>query len=405
MDRSHGRSRLSALAVSALAVSAVSVSAVSVSALAVSAVSVSALVAPIAPLALGAGPAAAQLGSPATPADAAGGALGDRLARAVEALRAHQDTSGVAGLSAAIAAEGRLLWTGGFGYADLENRVPMTAETVSRIGSISKPIAGTAAMVMVDLGRLDLDAPISRYVTYPSPQGDRITTRQLMAHTAGIRHYRGNEFASDVRYANVVAPMAVFWGDSLLFEPGTDYAYSTYGWTVVSAVTEAAAGRPWLDVLRDEVARPLGLLSLRPEWTDSIIPHRASYYERTEDGWVNATPVDNSNKWAGGGLIATAADLVNFGLGLAAGRVLSERARAESWRKQTPEGEASYGLGWGVGEIEGHRAVSHSGGSMGATAMLIVLPDDGIVVSVLGNTGGVGHAGIAGRVARIMLGR
>lgn len=385
MHKSHGRSALSASsAFSAL----------------------SALVAPLVVLALVAAPAAAQLGSPSTPAGAAGAALGDRLARAVEALRTHQDTSGVAGISAAIAAEGRLLWTGGFGYADVENRVPMTAETVSRIGSISKPIAGTAALVMVDRGRLDLDAPISRYLSYPRPQGDRITTRQLMAHTAGIRHYLGNEFASDVRYANVVAPMAVFWGDSLLFEPGTDYAYSTYGWTVVSAVTEAAAGRPWLEVLRDEVARPLGLLSLQPEWSDSLIPHRASYYERTGDGgWVNTTPVDNSNKWAGGGLVATAADLVNFGLGLAAGRVLSERARAESWRKQTPEGESSYGLGWGVGEIEGHRAVSHSGGSMGATAMLIVLPDDGIVVSVLGNTGGIGHAGIAGRVARIMLGQ
>ena len=349
---------------------------------------------------LAAAPATAQLGAPVQ------APLGDRLARAVEAFRTHADTSGVAGIAAAVAVDGRLVWTGGFGWADLEKRVPMSAATVSRIGSISKPIAGTAAMVMVDRGRIDLDAPISRYLpSYPKPNADRMSMRQIMSHTAGIRHYRGDEFASNVRYDDVVAPMAVFWEDPLEFEPGTDYSYSTYGWTVVSAVTAAAAGRPWTDVLRDEVTRPLGLLSLQPEWQDSIIPHRASYYVRTPDGWLNAPAVDNSNKWAGGGLVSNAADLVNYALGLMEGRVMSEASRGESWRQQTPEGENSYGLGWGVGEIDGHRTVSHSGGSMGATAMLIVLPDDGIVVSVLGNTSGVGHAGIAGRVARILLGR
>ena len=348
-------------------------------------------------------PASAQVNAPARSGD--GAPLADRLERAVAALRAHRDTSGVAGLSAAIAVDGRLVWAGGFGWADLERMVPMTAATVSRIGSISKPVAAAATMVMVDRGRLDLDAPIARYLpSYPQEHATRITTRQLMSHTAGIRHYRGDEFASAVRYDDVVAPMAVFWADSLLFEPGTEYSYSTYGWTVISAVTAAAAGRPWVEVLRDEVARPLGLLTLQPEWEDSIIPHRSSYYDRTDDGaWINATPVDNSNKWAGGGIVATAADLVNFALGLMEGRVLSEAALAESWRRQTPDGEPSYGLGWNVADLNGRRLVSHSGGSMGATAMLVVLPDEGIVVSILGNTGGIGHAGIARRVAEIML--
>jgi CubicO group peptidase (beta-lactamase class C family) len=353
--------------------------------------------------ALLAAPASAQVAGSGRSED--GAALSDRLERAVDALRAHRDTSGVAGLSAAIAVNGRLVWTGGFGWADLERGVPMTAATVSRIGSISKPVAAAAAMVMFDQGRIDLDAPIARYLpSYPKQHADRITTRQLMSHTAGIRHYRGDEFASAVRYDDVVAPMAVFWADSLLFEPGTEYSYSTYGWTVVSAVSAAVAGRPWLEVLRDEVTRPLGLLTLQPEWQDSIIPNRAAYYDRTDAGtWVNAMPVDNSNKWAGGGLVATAADLVNFALGLVEGRVLSDRALSESWRRQTPQGEPSYGLGWNVAELDGRRIVSHSGGSMGATAMLVVLPDDGIVVSVLGNTGGVGHAGIARRVAEMLL--
>ncbi len=350
-------------------------------------------------LALTAAPAAAQLGAPV------GEPVGDRLARAVEALRVHQDTSGVAGLSAAIAVDGRLAWTGGFGYADLQNRVEADGGMLSRVGSISKPIAAVAAMALWDRGALDLDAPISSYLPEYPVDNARITTRQLMSHTAGVRHYRGAEFLSAERYEDVRAPLAVFWADSLLFEPGTDYSYSTYGWTVVSAVTEAADGaRTWVEILRDEVTRPLGLLRLRPEWADSVLAGHARFYSRGRSGsWLNAPAVDLSNKWAGGGLVATAADLVNFALGVADGAVLSDAARAEMWRRQTPEGEVSYGLGWTVGEIEGRRAVAHSGGSTGATAMLILLPDDGIAVSVLGNTGGVGHAGIARRVVEILL--
>lgn len=346
-----------------------------------------------------AGPAAGQIGAPVR-AD-----LASRLGEAIEALRVHRDTSGVAGLSAAIAVDGRLLWTGGFGYADLQNRVPAGAETVSRVGSISKPIAAVAAMALLDAGKLDLDAPISAYLPDYPRQNAGVTLRQLMSHTAGVRHYRGAEFLSDERYEDVFTPLEIFRDDPLLFEPGTDYSYSTYGWTVVSAVTEAAdGGRDWVRILRDEVVAPLGLVRLQPEWQDSVIPGHARFYDRDRDGgWTNAPDVDLSNKWAGGGLVATTADLVNFALGVMDGEVLSDGARAEMWRKQTPEGEASYGLGWGVGEIDGRRAVSHSGGSTGATAMLILLPDDGVAIALLGNTGGLGHAGIARRVIRILL--
>lgn len=342
----------------------------------------------------------------ATPASltAQESSLAERLNEAIAALRTHQDTSGVVGFSAAIAVDGALLWTGGFGYANLQHRVEADAGMVSRIGSISKPVAGAAAMALWDRGMLDLDAPISTYLRDYPERNARITLRQLMSHTAGVRHYNGDEFLSNIRYADVFAPMHVFWADDLLFEPGSGYGYSTYGWTVVSAVTDAAdPSRDWLHILRDEVLDPLGLISMQPEWQDSVIPHLASYYllDRGAGTVTNAREVDNSNKWAGGGLVSTAADVVKFALGVAGGAILSDRSRAEMWRRQTPAGESSYGLGWDVADIDGRRVVSHSGGSMGATAMLVLLPDDGIAVAVLGNTGGVGHAGIARRVAMI----
>ncbi|NIY12793.1 MAG: serine hydrolase, partial [Gemmatimonadetes bacterium] len=208
-----------------------------------------------------AAPLAAQLG------ERAGDPLGSRVERAVDMLRAHQDTSGVAGLSAAIAVDGRLVWAGGFGHASVQQAAEAGPEMVSRVGSISKPIAAVAAMALWDEGKLDLDAPITTYLPdYPAANGG-ITLRQLMSHTAGVRHYRDDEFLSNQRYDDVMSPLTVFWQDSLLFEPGTEYSYSTYGWTVVSAVTEAADGeRTWVAILRDEVIGPLGLVHLQPEW-------------------------------------------------------------------------------------------------------------------------------------------
>jgi serine beta-lactamase-like protein LACTB len=346
-------------------------------------------------------PIAAQVATAA----ARGADLASRLERVADMLATHQDTSGVVGLSAAVAYGGRLVWAGGFGYADLQHRVEAGPGMVSRIGSISKPIAAVAALTLLARDRLDLDAPIATYLPdYPASNA-RITMRQLMSHTAGVRHYRGDEFASNVTYRDVHAPLAVFAADSLEFEPGTDYRYSTYGWTVVSAVTQAADGdRPWVRILREEVVEPLGLVSLQPEWQDSVIPGHASFYVRTGDGAVlNAPEVDLSNKWAGGGLVATASDLVNFALGVMQGGVLSDAARAEMWSRQTGPEAPAYGLGWRVGEHEGRRMVSHSGGSMGATAMLVFLPDEGIAVAVLGNTGGVSHAAIARRAAAALM--
>lgn len=166
--------------------------------------------------------------------------LAERLREAKAVLREHYDSSNVVGMSAAIAVNGQLVWSGGFGYAKLQHRVPASASTVSRIGSVSKPVAGAAAMALRDRGLWELDAPISRYLPRYPAHNAHITMRQLMSHTAGIRHYRGQEFASNTLHADVFAPMEVFWADSLLFKPGTDYSYSTYGWTVVSAVTA-----PW----------------------------------------------------------------------------------------------------------------------------------------------------------------
>lgn len=297
----------------------------------------------------------------------------------------------IPGMSVAVAVDGRLAWSEGFGFANLEHEVPVTRETRFRIGSVSKPVTAAAMAVLYEEGKLDLDAPVQRYVpSFPEKRWP-ITSRQVAGHLAGIRHYQGLEFMSSRRYRTVLSGLSIFESDTLLFEPETNYNYSTYGWNLLSAVVEGAADQEFLSYMQDAVFGPLGMTSIIAEHTDSLIAHRASFYVFSNDGQtLNAPYVDNSYKWAGGGFIANTEDLVRFGSAHLDGSFL-EPATVQLFfaTQQKRDGEATnYGIGWRSGtDNQGRYWVGHSGGSMGGRAMLLVYPEEKVVVAMLANSG------------------
>src|SRR5438046_2248185 len=143
-------------------------------------------------------------------------------------------SSHIPGVQVAVAIDGTLVWSEGFGYADAARRRPVMRATQFRIGSVSKPLTAAAVALLYEQGKLDLDAPIQRYVpTFPE-KGYPITTRQLAGHLAGIRHYEGQEFFSNRHYATVLDRLKILQADSLLFAPGTRFPYPRYGWHLVS---------------------------------------------------------------------------------------------------------------------------------------------------------------------------
>lgn len=253
------------------------------------------------------------------------------------------------------------------------------------------PVTAAAVGVLLQQGRLDLDVPVQRYVPDFPQKRWPITTRQAAGHVAGIRHYRGSEFLLNRRFADVAESLTIFQGDSLVFEPGTEYRYSSYGWNLVAAVVEGAAGRPFLAYMREAVFQPLGLRSIVAEHNDSIIGHRASFYERSEDGRVmNAPYVDNSYKWAGGGFISNTEGMVRFAWAYLAGSLL-DPATAETLfaPMRTRDGESTqYGIGWRSGQDEAGRAWrGHTGSSVGGRAVLVMIPGQGVAVAALANLG------------------
>ncbi len=305
------------------------------------------------------------------------------------------------GLSLAVGVAGEVVWAEGFGWADIDERRPVTPMTRFRIGSVAMPMTATAVGLLHERGLIDLDAPVRNYV--PSfPEKERpVTTRQLMGHIAGVRQYSDDEELMYMRRHcdTSLDGLPLFADDPLLFEPGTRYRYSPYGWTLVGAVVEAVAEEPFLDFLQREVLDPL-------QMRDTILDDPAPVADRTSFYWPTAARdpsfgvesairkgAENTCIQGAGALLSTPTDIVRFGLAMLEGRLL----RAETLGMlRTPlelgSGESTgYGLGWFVREIsigpgsEPTTAFGHEGSSVGGTTSLVILPEHGIVIAATAN--------------------
>jgi len=345
-----------------------------------------------------------------------------------EMIREMMELRGIPGLSVAVGVEGEIAWSRGFGMANVELGVPVTPLTRFRSGSTAKPMTAALLGHLVERGELDLDAPVQTYVPdYPRQPWD-ITARQLAGHLSGIRHYPpdGDEFLSTRRYTNVTDGLEIFKDDPLLFQPGTQYSYSSYAWNLLSAVIEGATGEVFLDLMHREVFEPIGMRSTLGDHSDSIVVNRVSFYERTggtpsyrtrQTGWgdgtgigslFNAPYTDNSNKWAGGGFLTTPEDLVRFGMAHRPGAgYLPDPLLAEMHTpmRLADGSETGYGIGWNVGRdnTTGSRTVGHGGGSVGGTTALVTYPEEGVVVAIQANLTNASYGDLAARIARLFI--
>lgn len=314
----------------------------------------------------------------------------------------------VPGISVALAGTDGIIWAQGFGWADLENKVPITPETKMRIGSVAKPFTAAAMMRLVEQGKLNLDRSVRSYVPAWPSKHPAITLRQLASHTAGIRHYEAGEFLSNRHFPSVTASLDIFKDSPLLFIPGTDFSYSTYAWTLVSAAIEAVAdGRSFGQIMDEEVFKPIGMMNSTLDNQHEIIPHRQRPYSVQDGELRNSTQTDHSYKWAGGGIIASTSDVVRFAMAHLDGEFLKQDTARQMFTAATigDERRVEYGIGWRIG-FEGLKqrfndnpialrmmddhanSVMHTGGSIGGTTMMILCLDHQRAVAVVKNVDG-----------------
>lgn len=311
--------------------------------------------------------------------------IADRL------LQALADANGVPGMGAAVVRDGVTLWTGSVGMRDIERGLPVQRDTRFRLASVSKAVTATAVARLHGQGRLDVDAPVQSMLPWLDTGWLPITPRQLAAHTSGLPHYQAVDQArGGVRYGSVRDAVGVFRDRPLLSSPGTQYHYSSWGYTLLSAVVEARAGVPFLDYLASEVTPGL---PIGTDAADGDAADAARAYEFAQGRVRRAAPHDYSYTWAGGGLAATPEALAQFGGRVLSGDVVSPQTR--DWMLQptrladgAPVHERDYdvGLGWRVSrDADGDRIAHHAGVTNGARSVLVLWPQRGLSASLLSN--------------------
>jgi len=327
-----------------------------------------------------------------------------QIQAAIQAEISRQD---IPGLSAAIAVDRRVQWAEGFGKADLENSVPARPSTVYRLASVSKPITAVAVLQLAERGSLDLDSPVQKYVPAFPEKAWPLTVRHLLGHLGGIRHYRSQaEVNSTRRYTSLTEALEIFKDDPLLYEPGTRFSYTTYGYNLLGCVVEEVSGERFADYLQAHIFEPAGMKTIRVDDQAEIIPNRAQGYRRTPDGaTLNSNLADTSNKIPGGGLCGTAVDLARFAIALERGLLLKQPSLDRMFtRQRLADGRLTdYGLGWYLQEDGGVREVFHSGGQQRVSTFLYMAPSERVAVALMCNLEGANLGGLARQIAWMVL--
>ncbi|HEY3202976.1 MAG TPA: serine hydrolase domain-containing protein [Thermoanaerobaculia bacterium] len=310
------------------------------------------------------------------------------------------------GTAVAVAVGSDIVWSTSFGFADVDRQLPVSRATQFRIYEVAMPLTATVMAKLAEEGRLDLDAPLQRYLPNVLDNGFPVTPRTLAGHLAGARDLAdGDEMAgpcSGAKDALRSLPSPLF-----VRPAGLGYAPSRHGYLLLSAVLEAASGERFADLLEETVSGPAGMSSTMIDDPRRFLPGRSLFYER---GWFGllraARPVDTSCRWGAGGLLSTTEDLVRFGAALLRGELLRhETTEAMFTSQKTRNGSPTgYGLGWFVEtDSHGRRYVWHGGRGVGGRAAIVIIPHARLVTVMLSNIEGERLDEHARRIASFFL--
>lgn len=314
------------------------------------------------------------------------------------------------GATFSIGFNGRIVWSEGFGYADIENQVKAQPETRYRTASIGKPMTATAAMQLWEQGKLDLDAPIQKYCPRFPEKPWPITARDLLSHTSGIREpNETTELYNTKHYDRVSDALEIFANDPLTMRPGDDFRYTTWGYVVLGCVLEGATGEDYRSLMKRMIFEPAGMSSTRDDDPRAIIPNRARGYILEDGVLKNSGWADMSSKLPAGGWVTTAPDLVRFMMAWMGGKYVSPKTQALMLTPYvlprhggTVDG---YGMGWFLEDYHGLRAGFHGGGTPKVSGIAFFVPQKRIAIAGvfnLQNISGATRVALAKAIADVV---
>jgi len=302
-----------------------------------------------------------------------------------------------------------LIWAGATGYRNVTKQKPAEIDTKYRIGSISKPLTATALAVLYSQEKIALDQPIKKYLPTLTTQHQDITLRQLASHTSGIRHYGYRltapykEFWLNEKFTTVQASLELFINDNLSFEPGSEFQYSSFGYTLISAVMESATNTDFTSLMNKLVITPLAMSHTEVESTSDEQQNIATNYAMQFMTGVlkPAISIDSSYKLAAGGYIGTPSDLVKLGNFWLSDKESDNELISNNTRQQFltvqrlingDKNSDFYALGWRVQKIKLPNSTAkttvifHDGQIQGGTSFLVLFPEHEVVIAMVTNS-------------------
>ena len=303
-------------------------------------------------------------------------------------VRAAMEQQRIPGLSLAVVRNGVAIKVQGYGLANVELKVPATADTIFQTGSVGKQFTAAGILLLAEEGKLKLDDPLARHFPSCPAAWHRIRIRHLLTHTSGLKDYGEDEvnFRRDYTEDEL---LKITMRVPLEFEPGTQWSYSNTGYMVLGILTSKLAGMHWSKFQKLRIFEPLGMTTARVIRESDIVENRADGYHLDEDGvlqnqeWVAPT----FNNTADGTLYVTAKDMVAWDVALRERQLLNESSFDEWWAPVSLANGASYpyGFGWSLNEQRGRRLIEHGGSWQGFRAAIARYVEDGLTVIVLAN--------------------
>jgi CubicO group peptidase (beta-lactamase class C family) len=290
------------------------------------------------------------------------------------------------GLSIAIAADGKLVWSQGCGFADLGRRRAVTQTTQFRVGSVSKTLTAATIARLGQQGRLDVDDDIGQYVA-GLPADPAPSLRQLGGHLGGIRHYEADEVINTRHYRSLADSLRIFVNDPLVAPPGETFHYSSYGFNLLGVAVERATNSRFASAVHAALLTPLRLTRT----TVGRPPAGGTrFYEVTGARRAEPAPrIDLSDRYPSGGVLSTTEDLVRFAIGITNKSFLDSKSQAmlfSSQRNRAGE-QTGYGFGFEVGASPVGLVAGHIGNVVGGTAFLLIHPRARVAVALVTNIG------------------
>jgi len=297
-------------------------------------------------------------------------------------------------------------WAKGFGYADLENKIPATEKSAYRLASNTKSMTAVAILQLVEQGKINLDADVQTYVPYFPRKKWPVTVRQLLGHLGGISHYQNYDREGHIKaHKDTRESLDIFDDFDLLAEPGTQYNYSSYGYNLLGAVIEGAAKQSYGDFLKENIWNPLGMTDTYMDDPYQLIPNRVKGYQLIEGEIQNSEFVDISSRFAAGGTRSTVIDLLKYARGLNQGKILSPESLDLMFTSMAlKDGHfVDYGMGWAVNPVNGRFHVHHTGGQPETRTLLVQFPIENFYIALAYNLEGANLHVYSHRLLQLIL--